>query len=96
MKAFLLFTFLVSLAKSGLWISMGILIKNHLETVLSLVLRKSVPNNLIEKNNLETVNNITNWIGIFIIVIGVGIALSAFATLVMGFRMPTNSFNFKF
>lgn len=96
MKAFLLFTFLVSLAKSGLWISIGILIKNHLESVLSIVLRKPVPDNLIEKNNLETVNNITKWIGIFIIVIGIGAALSAFSTLIMGFRMPSNSFNFKY
>ena len=96
MKTFLFFTFLVSLAKSGLWISIGILIKNHLETLLSLLIRKPVPDNLIEKNNLETLNNVTKWIGIFIIVIGIGVALSAFATLIMGFRMPTNSFNFKF
>ncbi|GEM_PF-3576342 len=96
MKSFLLFTFLVSLAKSGLWISIGILIKNHFETLLSLLIRKPVQDNLIEKNNLDAFNNITKWIGIFIIVIGIGMALSAFAPLIMGFRMPTNSFNFNF
>jgi flagellar biosynthesis protein FlhB len=96
MKTFLFFTFLVSLAKSGLWISIGILIKNHLETLLSLIVRKPLPDHLIEENKLETFNQVTKWIGLFIIIIGIGFALSALATLIMGFNMPTSNFNFKF
>ena len=94
MKTFLFFTFLVSLAKSGLWISIGILVKNHFETLLSLLIRKPVPDNLIESNSLKAFNTVTKWIGIFIIVIGIGIALSALSTLTMGFRMPMNNFKF--
>lgn len=51
MKSFVFFSFLVSLAKSGLWISVGILVKNHLETLLSFIIRKPVPDNLIEENH---------------------------------------------
>jgi hypothetical protein len=96
MKTFLVFTFLASLAKSGLWISIGILVKDHFETLLSLLIRKPVPDNLIENNHLEAFKSVTKWIGIFIILVGIGLALSAFTTLIMGFRMPTHSFNFKF
>ena len=96
MKTFLFFTFLASLAKSGLWITLGVLIKNHLESALSLVTRKPMPNDIIEQNTFDRLNNVTKWIGIFIILIGIALALSAIATFFMGLRMPTNSFNFKF
>jgi hypothetical protein len=83
------------LAKSGLWISIGILVKTHFESFLSLIIGKPVPKNLIDKNNIEMVNNVTKWIGIFIIAIGVGVALSAFGALMMKCLMPSNNLNFK-
>jgi archaellum biogenesis protein FlaJ (TadC family) len=96
MKTFLLFAFLTSLAKSGLWITVGVLIKNHLESLLSLVTRKSMPNDIIEKNDFDKLNNVTKWIGLFIIFVGIGLALSAIVTFIMGLNMPTNRFNLKF
>lgn len=96
MKTFLFFTFLVSLAKAGLWVCIGHLIKNQFETTISAIIRRPLTDNLIEKDNQETFNRITNWIGILIIIIGIGVAISALITLIMGFKMPTNNFNFKF
>ena len=96
MKTFLFFTFLLSLTKSGLWISIGILVKNHFDTILSLIIRKPVPDNLIENSKLNSANNIIKWIGIFIIAIGIGVAVSALLTLIVSSRMPMSSFNFKF
>jgi hypothetical protein len=96
MKTILFFTFLMALVKSGLYISIGILVMNHIETLLSLITRKPVPDNLIEKNNLTTFYIVTRWIGIFIIAIGVGIGITALVTLIMGFRMQTHTFNFNF
>jgi len=81
MKIFAFFSFILSLAKAGLWIGVGLLVKNHFETVLNLIIRKPVPESLIEKEKLEMVNTIIKWVGIFIIVIGIGMALSAFTTL---------------
>lgn len=96
MKTFLFFTFLVSLAKAGLWVCFGLLIKNQFETTISAIIRRPLSDNLIEKNNQEALNRITNWIGILLIIIGIGVAISALITLFLGFRMPTNNFNFKF
>ena len=96
MKTLLFFAFLGSLAKSGLWITVGILIKNHLESTLTLVTRKPMPNDIIEKNNFEKLTNVTKWIGIFIIIVGIGLALSAIATFIMQYTMSTNRVNFSF
>lgn len=96
MKSYLFFTFLVSLAKAGLWISIGVLIKNHLETLFAFLMRKPVPDNLIDKNKLDTFNNVTKWIGIFIILIGIGLAIAALNSLIIGFRMPGHKINFNF
>ncbi|MFB6343259.1 hypothetical protein ACE01N_00310 [Saccharicrinis sp. FJH2] len=84
MRMFFFIPFLLSLAKAGLWISIGLLIKDHFETILSLIIRKPVPEGLIEQYHYEKVRNIIKWIGIFIIIIGAGIAVTAFSTMVMG------------
>ncbi len=94
MKALLFFTFFAALAKSGLWIGIGFLIKNHFNTLLSLIIRKPIPEDLIDANTLKNFNIIIKWIGIFIIIIGIAMALPAFATLKMGLSMPTLNINF--
>lgn len=96
MKAFLFLTFLVSLAKSGLIISIGILIKDHMDTVLSLIIRKPIPEDLIDSNKLEIVNKVNKWMGIFIIIIGAGVAIVALSTIIFGIGVSTHNFNFKF
>lgn len=96
MKAVLFFTFLVSLAKAGLWISIGILIKSHFDTVLSLIIRKPIPEGLIQDDTLAMTKKVIEWIGIILMVIGVCIAITALGSMISSFRIPMNNFNFKF
>lgn len=96
MKTLLFFSLLLSLAKSGLWITVGILIKNHLESTLTLLTRKPMPDGIIEKNNFEKLTKVTKWIGIFIIIVGIGLALSAIATFIMQYTMSMNRPNLPF
>ena len=96
MKIIFFFSFLLSLAKAGLWISIGTLISKHFDTVLSLIIRKPIPDNLIKPERLDIANQVIKWIGIFIILIGVGLAVSGLATLIASFSMPSRDFNFKF
>ena len=96
MKAFLFLTFLISLAKSGLLIGIGILVKDHMDTVFSLIIRKPIPEGLISSDKLESLNKINKWMGIFIIIIGAGVALAALATITFGIGVSSHNFNFKF
>ncbi len=96
MKLVLLFTFLVSLAKGGLWIAAGTLIKSHIGPLMAFIMRKPIPEDLIDKHKYEAFMNIVKWIGILLIIIGIGVAVIGFVTFVVSFRIPTNSFNFKF
>ena len=96
MRLALFVTFLVSLAKGGLWITIGTLVKNHFETFIAFIIRKPVADGLIDKNRYDALINVIKWIGIFIIIIGIGIAVLGLVTFIIGFRMPTNSFNFNF
>lgn len=95
MTAVLFFTFIGSLAKGGLWIALGILIKNHRDALLALVTRKSLPDEMIEKRNLYKLNKTTKWIGIFAIIVGISLVLSAIATLFVGFGVPVNNIKFE-
>ncbi|MFB6319989.1 hypothetical protein [Saccharicrinis sp. FJH54] len=84
MRTFFFIPFLLSLAKAGLRISIGLLIKDHFETILSFIIRKPIPEGLIDQYQYEKARNIIKWIGIFIIIIGAAIAVTAFSTMVMG------------
>lgn len=96
MKTLLFFGFLTALAKAGLLITIGVLIKNHLKSFLLLITQKPALYDIVENDNAKRINNLIKWIGIFIIIIGIILALSAFTTLIMGLRVPSNNFNFKF
>ncbi|MCU4164433.1 hypothetical protein [Carboxylicivirga caseinilyticus] len=96
MKFILFITFLTSLAKAGLLIGLGILLKNHFETVLSTLIRKPIPEDLIERYSYEKMKEVIRWIGIFVMILGIGMAVIGLSTLIMGFQMPMNNFNFNF
>ena len=87
---------MLSLAKAGLVISIGVLINKHIDTVLSLIIRKPIPEYLISNERLAAANQVIKWIGIFIIIIGFGIAISSLSTIIASLSMPLNNFNFKF
>lgn len=82
----------MGLVKSGVWISVGLLVKNYLPFIF--------PPRQIESDdsqfNQERLKTLANWIGVLLIIVGVFMAMIAISTLVMGSRMPTNTFNFKF
>jgi hypothetical protein len=96
MRSILFFTFLVSLAKAGLWICIGTLIKSHIETLMAFIVRKPIPEDLIDQHRYREFMNILKWIGILLIIIGIIVAVIGFVTFGVSFRMPTNSFNFNF
>ena len=82
----------MGLVKSGVWISVGLLVKNYLPFIF--------PPRQIESDdsqfNQERLKTLANWIGILLMIIGGFMVLTAIMTLVMGGRMPMNTFNFKF
>lgn len=99
MRTILFFTFLVSLAKAGLLMTVGILVKNHFDTLLSIIVRKPIPEILIDSNKLEKTNHLIKWIGIFIIITAICMAVAAIFTFAIGARWPrmdTGNFNFNF
>ncbi len=96
MKSLLFFTFLTGLAKSIMIIFLGILIKDHFETLISMIIRKPMPDNLIDEQRYNSIHVVIKWIGIMIIILGVGQAFMSLMTLFMGFNMPMNNFNFQF
>ena len=64
MKFLYFFTFLLSLCKGGIWISLGILLRNHFETVLALIVREPLPEELIDSYDKSKVVAIIQFIRI--------------------------------
>jgi len=95
MKFIFFLTFIVSALKGGIWIFFGILIKGHFDTILSLILRKPLPDGLISSDNKKTVDLYIHRIGQILIIIGVIIVLTAFASWIVSFNIPKNNFNFN-
>ena len=96
MKIIFFFTFLVTLAKGCLWISIGTLINKHFETVLSMITRKPLPENLIHPEKLDLARQSIKWVGLFIVLIGVGLLISGLVTLIASFSVPSSNLNFNF
>ena len=82
----------MTLAKSGLWISAGFLVKNYLTSLISPLVFKTGD----AASKEYKLNTLAKWIGVLLIIMGVLVALTAIMTLVMGARMPMSKFNFKF
>ena len=96
MRAFVIFTFLASLAKSGIWITLGVLLKNHFEILTSFVTRKAIDASIIHEERFQPFKKVVEWIGIFIIILGICSALLAFTSLIVGLRVPSHKVNFQF
>jgi hypothetical protein len=66
------FGFLLGICKGGLWICIGVLFGNHLETILSLILRKPIPEGLISPDDIKKTKILFKIMGLIIILIGIG------------------------
>jgi hypothetical protein len=92
----LFFSFLLSICYGGIWIGLGLLVKNHLETVLSMILRKPIPDNLINPEDFQKTKSVINVIGILLILIGIGTMIIGLSSMIVSYSMPSPNFNFKF
>jgi hypothetical protein len=68
----MIFALLITICKGGLWICIGVLIGNHLETILSLILRKPLPEGLITPDDIKKTKRVFKIIGLLIVLIGIG------------------------
>ncbi len=97
MKFMLVFTFFLSICYGAIWISIGLLLLNHLETVLSMVLRKPIPDNLINPQSLQNAKRVIKVIGVLLILIGIATIILGLNSMVTGFNMTNHpNFNFNF
>jgi len=95
MKFILFFTFIITICKGGIWIGFGVLIRNHFDTILSMIIRKPLPDGLIPSMNNEKIQKVIKLIGLLIIAIGISTIILGLSTMIAGHNM-SNNFNFKF
>ncbi len=89
-------TFLVSFLKAWLWIAVGTLIRNHIETVFTMISRKSLANGLIEPTKYELTKKGFRIIGGITMAIGIILMVLAFVTLYLSFNLPSGNFKLNF
>ncbi|MDO3695070.1 hypothetical protein QVZ41_09465 [Wenyingzhuangia sp. chi5] len=76
-------SFILSLAKAGIWISFGILIYKHHDFLLLLITNKLIPDHETPLKKKEDIHKIIKWIGICIIVTGIVTALASSLPIIM-------------
>jgi len=63
---------------------------------MSFIIRKPIPDDLINNVKLKQAKFVIDWIGIFIILLGIGVILTGLFTLIFSFNVSSPSFNLKF
>lgn len=92
----LFLAFFASLAKAAILVCIGLLLKKHFDIILTFFIRASVSRKEMTDDNLISAGKVIQWIGLFIIVIGVCTAITAFVTMFESLRLPLNNMQLKF
>ena len=96
MKFMLFITFVMALAKGGIWIALGVILRNHFETAVSLLFRKPKPDGLVDDRRQVEFMGVVRLLGLALIILGVLVAFLGLLTWINGMRMPSHNFNFNF
>jgi hypothetical protein len=72
----------LSLCYGGIWIAIGILLRNHLETILTMITRKPIPDDQTIPEDYQKTKQIIDIIGSLMILIGIGTILMGLSFLV--------------
>jgi len=84
MKLQLFIGFITLLAKGAAIICIGEIIRSHFETVISMIIRRPIPENLISPENYNRAKMIISIIGILIIISGIFVILLGLFSLISG------------
>lgn len=72
----------------------GLLLRNHMETIFSLISRKPHPDGLVKPEDYKATKRLFNVIGLLCVFIGIGVIIMGITTLIAGFNVPEVSFPF--
>jgi hypothetical protein len=94
---FMLFiSFFLSLFYGGIWICVGILLRNHLDTVVSFIMRRPIPEGLISPDDYGRMESVVRAIGLLFILIGIFTMILGLATGIASSSMQHTNFNYRF
>lgn len=89
----LFFTFLLSLCYGGIWICAGVLVRNHFETVISMLFRRPIHEGIVNPDDYMKAKSVINILGLIFITIGVLVMITGLFTF---FSFPGQNVNFNF
>jgi hypothetical protein len=92
MRFMLIFSFLITLCKGSIWMGVGLLLRNHMETIFSLVSRKPHPEGLVDPKDFKSTKGLFNFIGLMCVFIGIGVIILGVTRMIAGFGMPGGHF----
>ncbi len=96
MRFMLIFSFLITLCKGSIWIGVGLLLRNHMETIFSLISRKPHPEGLVKPEDYASTKGVFNIIGLLCVFIGIGVIILGISSMIAGFNAPYGQFPFRF
>jgi hypothetical protein len=95
MKVALIFSLILNVCKAIAFIGLGLLLFYHFESLVTLVTRRSVPEDLPLKGWENPALSIIRFIGVLFILIGFVTLIMGFVSIIPGFNMGQN-INLKF
>jgi hypothetical protein len=91
----LIFSFLITLCKGSIWMGVGVLLRNHMETIFSLVSRKPHPEGLVKPEDYKSTKGVFNFIGLMCALIGIGVIVLGITRLIAGFGGSVGHYPFR-
>ena len=96
MKVTILLGLIISFCKGFAWIAIGTVLVRHLESFITLVTRREVPEIMPDTGRNNMALPILKLIGVLIIIIGITTLVVGSVSFIAGFSAGGQNFNLKF
>jgi len=96
MKIAFLFSLIISLCKGGAWIGLGLLLRDHFDSLITLVTRRDVQEDRAQARTNDSTMKMIKFIGLLFIILGIAIMVMGLYTVIAGSRFGFANLDMKF
>ena len=96
MKISFIISLFITLCKGGAWIGLGILLRDHFDSFITLVTRRNVPEDQSYTDFSGQAMRIIKLVGLLFMLLGIAVIVMGLVTVIMGSRFGFTNADFKF
>jgi hypothetical protein len=96
MKIAFVISLFITLCKGGAWIGLGLLLRDHFDSFITLVTRRNVPEDQSYTDFSGQAMKIIKLVGLLFVLLGIAIMVMGVVTVIVGSGFGLTNAGFKF